>query len=78
MPPHGSSTGMKFMTERFFADTNILVYSFLSDGEKWKIADNCIQKESVISTQVLIEYSNVLLNKLSVAPDKVLLIQHQI
>ena len=54
--------------DRVFVDTNILIYAFTSDESDkqeitLKLIDNC---QPVISTQVLREFSNILLKRGSV------------
>lgn len=56
---------MKPMNDRFFLDTNIIVYAHTNVNlEKQKTAQNIIaEKTTVISTQVLQETANTLIKK---------------
>ena len=66
---HGQ--GMNFMNDRFFLDSNVLIYS-IDNGEviKQQIANNIIatlsEKGGVISTQVLQEFYNIATKKLGI------------
>lgn len=61
--------GRKYMNDRVFLDTNILIYSqFPQSNEKQKIAQSlilqCVKSKKVyISTQVLGEFINVATKK---------------
>lgn len=60
------------MKDRYFLDTNILVYSFDVDSpKKQRVAENLIQTalethRGIISTQVIQEFLNVALKKFAV------------
>ena len=60
---------MKFMTTRFFVDTNVLIYSLdVEEPEKQDVADKLIKElllknEMVLSSQNLAEFSKVLLEQ---------------
>lgn len=64
---------MKQMSDKFFIDTNILVY-FYTKTEKTKL--DVLEKllnnaDLVVSTQVLNELSNVLLKKFNLSTDEI-------
>ena len=49
------------MNEKFAIDTNILIYARdMSHSEKFQIAMNILDYEPVVSTQVALEYLNVI------------------
>ena len=53
------------MTEKFFADSNIVLYTIGKDPRKAEIARGILARRPVISTQVVNESINVCLRKLS-------------
>jgi len=57
----------KLMPDKFFLDTNILIYGYSQDEpEKQQLAIECLQSDDIwISTQVLNETINVLRRKFS-------------
>ena len=63
------------MTERFFLDTNVLIYADDQDAGDRRIRAREIllevfsQRKGVISTQVLQEYFSVATHKLGIKPD---------
>jgi predicted nucleic acid-binding protein len=52
------------MTAKYFADTNIILYSIGQDTQKRNIAREIIKSRPVISTQVVNESINVCIRKL--------------
>ncbi len=52
------------MNDKYFLDTNILIYSIGNIIPKKRIAVNMIGKNAVISTQVIAESANVMQRKL--------------
>jgi len=53
------------MRDKFFLDTNVCIYAFDADSRKKEIAlDLIISNQASVSTQVLMETSNVALKKL--------------
>ncbi|SLM27462.1 PilT protein domain protein [Desulfamplus magnetovallimortis] len=52
------------MNDKYFLDTNILIYSIGNIIPKKKIAVNLIGKDAVISTQIITESANVMSRKL--------------
>ncbi len=57
--------------DRYFFDTNILVYLFSADDIKSKIAETVIEPGGVISVQVLNELTNVARRKMAASWDEV-------
>lgn len=59
------------MTDRVFLDTNLLIYYYSEDeGEKGLMVRNLIlSKEVVISTQIINEFSYIMLRKFKKKPD---------
>jgi predicted nucleic acid-binding protein len=51
------------MTARFFADTNIAVYSLDEDSDKRQRCFEILRRRPVISVQVINEFLSVLLSK---------------
>lgn len=51
------------MTAKYFADTNIILYSIGQDTQKRNIAREIIKSRPVISTQVVNESINVCIRK---------------
>lgn len=61
-------------SNRYFVDTNILLYSIGKDEYKQHIAEKLIRNPNVvISTQVLNEFCNVVFKKKLMSPDELLL-----
>ena len=58
------------MTAKFFADSNVVLYSIGKDPRKAEIARAIIARRPVISTQVVNESINVCLRKLSFAREQ--------
>ena len=58
------------MKDKFFIDTNILVYLFDKDKEKAGMAKNLVLTNALISTQVLAEMVNVLVKKLEFSKEE--------
>lgn len=55
---------MKYMTDRFFLDSNIILYAFLKDNKNNSAARNIMSKEiCFLSNQVIAEVSFNLLKK---------------
>ena len=52
------------MNDKYFLDTNILIYSIGNIIPKKTIAINLIGKDAVISTQIVTESANVMSRKL--------------
>ncbi len=71
---------MRQMSDKFFIDTNILVY-FYTKTEKTKL--NILEKllnqaDLVVSTQVLNELSNVLLKKFNLSADEITMLIQEV
>lgn len=47
------------MNDKFFFDTNLLVYSISTEGEKTAVAESLIASGGMVSVQVLNEFVNV-------------------
>ncbi|CAK8720847.1 MAG: putative nucleic acid-binding protein, contains PIN domain [Candidatus Electronema aureum] len=61
------------MSDRFFTDTNILVYSMADDLRKREIAEELLLQDGVVmSPQVISEFVAVTLRKRILEPEKVL------
>lgn len=56
------------MTARFFADTNIAVYSLDEDSDKRQCCFLILRRRPVISVQVINEFLSVLLSKRRIDP----------
>ncbi|MBC7782795.1 MAG: PIN domain-containing protein [Burkholderiales bacterium] len=66
---------MSSTTEKHFVDTNILVYAFSSSPGDFEVRARRLLREMpglVISTQVLLEFANVAMNKASLPAASVL------
>ena len=64
---------MNFMTDKFFIDTNILVYLSSKNEIKKKVTEFVYKLQTaVISTQVLGEFSNVIYRKKLLSSDKLI------
>ena len=69
-----NGTGMRFITGKYFIDTNIFVYLFnMADKKKWDKCHEILKQANknvyfVISTQVLNEFISVMLNKFKTQP----------
>lgn len=53
------STGQNYTTVPAFADTNVVVYAFSKDDAKIAVAEGIIEKQPIISVQVVSEFLNV-------------------
>jgi len=58
------------MKDKFFADTNIVVYAFDEKAAKREKARAIIKEQPVISSQVIIESLNVCIKKLKLSKEK--------
>ena len=58
------------MTVKFFADTNVILYTIGQDQRKTAIARNLINAELVVSTQVVNECVSVCLRKFGFTKEK--------
>ena len=47
------------MNDKFFFDTNLLVYSISTEGEKTAVTESLIASGGMVSVQVLNEFVNV-------------------
>lgn len=56
---------MKQMSDRYFVDTNILIYAVSSSLDKKQKAIKLLNNKAVVSTQVLSESINVMRRKLN-------------
>ena len=65
-----SSTATSYMTAKFFADSNVVLYTIGKDPRKAEIARTILARRPVISTQVVNESINVCLRKLSFAREQ--------
>jgi len=60
------------MRDKYFLDTNIIIYAYSVDEiEKSEIANNLISESGVISTQVINELNNILLKKFKISEEKI-------
>jgi len=60
------------MSDKFFLDTNICIYAFDTDRRKKEKAVNLIiSNQATVSTQVLMETSNVALKKLKLGHEEI-------
>jgi predicted nucleic acid-binding protein len=61
------------MNDKIFVDTNVLIYLYSNDDEikKDKAFSAITKSEILISTQVLIEFTNIGLRKLKLSPDAI-------
>lgn len=57
------------MSDRYFVDTNVVIYAFDRSDFKSVIAKNLIVSQPFISTQVLSETTNVCLRKLKLSKE---------
>jgi predicted nucleic acid-binding protein len=57
------------MPDRFFLDSNIIIYALGKELDKKAIAQNLLNQTPLLSTQVLTEVSNVCLKKLKLNHD---------
>ena len=55
---------MRYMKDKIFIDTNILLYLYDLDNEKKRKAKEILKSNHCISTQVLNEFSNVSIKKI--------------
>ena len=55
------------MTDKFFIDTNIVLYAICNEGTKSEIAQNLLNFKPTISTQVVAESINVMIKKLKIS-----------
>lgn len=55
------------MSDRYFLDTNIVLYAFDKNAHKKQIALRLLKSNPVISWQVLNEATNILLKKFNLA-----------
>jgi predicted nucleic acid-binding protein len=60
------------MSAKFFLDTNVCIYAFDSDSrKKQKALELIISSQATVSTQVLMETSNVALKKLKLRHEEI-------
>ena len=60
------------MNDKFFLDTNVCIYAFDTDSrKKEKTLDLIISNQATVSTQVLMETSNVALKKLKFSHEEI-------
>ena len=63
-PKASASAEMKLMSVKHFIDTNVLIYAFSNDDAKASVAEGVLAAGSIISVQVLNEFTNVCRRKL--------------
>lgn len=56
------------MSDRYFLDSNVVLYALGNDVSKKRIAQSLIKKEAILSTQVLAEVAQVCLRKFLLTP----------
>ena len=60
------------MSDKFFLDSNVCIYAFDIDSKKKeKALDLIVRNQATVSTQVLMETSNVAAKKLKFKPEKI-------